>query len=304
MSFRDLISCILAIIILVCLCSEVVSQDAAQNNAVNWVDGYVSAVGEATATPSGNKIKDEMRAVRAATILGQRALLETLKGVRIDSHTKVENLILQNDSVNADVSGMIQSARIAGQSVRWRGEMPVAKVELRICLGGYGVCAAEKSIVNVLGLGHKNEQSGTPDRRLDDFSIKREKITSGSKDITYDLTMPVTGIVFNLQGINYERVILPVIITTDNENKFYTVYSVKSVEPRVIRTYGVVRYANTVDQARRNPYLGGNVLVVPVYDVTKDNMIIVEPHIAKIIQETTCHGNNYFKDAKIVISAR
>ena len=304
MSFRDFISWILGIIILMCLPSGVSGQDIGQGAAVNWVDGYISAVGEATATPSGNKIKDEMRAVRAATILGQRALLETLKGVRIDSQTKVENLILQKDSVNADVAGMIQSARIAGKSVHWRGDIPVARVELRICIGGYGACTAEKSILNVLGLSHKNEQRGAPERRLDDFPIKRETIVRESQDVKYDLTRPVTGVIFNLQGINYERVILPVIITTDDENKLYTVYSVKSVEPRVIRTYGVVRYVDTIEQARRNPYLGDNVLVVPVDDVTKDNMIIIDPHIAKIIRETTCHGNNYLKDARIIISAR
>ena len=157
---------------------------------INWVEGYISAVGEATATPSGNKVKDQLRAVRAATILGQRALLETVKGVKIDTQSKVENMMIHEDAVNTRIGGTIKEAQIFKQNVRWEGDTPIATVELRICLGGFGACESEKSIVNALALDQKSEQANAPSRRLSDIAAKQETITQKVQDVMYDSSRP------------------------------------------------------------------------------------------------------------------
>lgn len=272
---------------------------------VDWVQGYITGVGVGTATPSGNKVKDELRAVRAATILGQRALLETVKGVKIDSQKKIRDRMTQEEVINTRIEGTIQGAQIVKQGVRWENETPVATVELRICLGGFGACEPEKSIITILALDQKSEQSNTPSRRLDDIAaVKQEDISQKTQDVVYDSSRPVTGIIFNLQRMSFEHVILPVIITIGDDNTPLTVYSVKSVEPQVVRTYGAIRYADSVDQARQIPYLGDNVIIVPVSGVTKENMIVIKYPIARIIHETTIHGNDYLRSAKAVIAAR
>lgn len=271
---------------------------------INWLEGYISAVGVGTATRSGNKVKDELRAVRAATVLGQRALLETVKGVKIDSQKKIENKMIQEDTINTRIEGTIRGAQIVKQNVRWEGDSPIATVELRVCLGGFGACESEQSIMNVLALDQESEQSNVPSRRLGDIATKQENISRKLQDVIYDSSRPVTGIIFNLQGISFEHVILPVVITIGDENTPFTVYSVKSVEPQVIRTYGVIRYADSVDQARQIPYLGNNVIIVPVSGVTKENMIMIGYHIARVIRETTYYGNDYLRSAKVAIAAR
>ena len=78
----------------------------------------------------------------------------------------------------------------------------------------------------------------------------------------------------------------------------------RSVEPQIIRTYGVVRYADSVEQAKQNPHLGNNVMIVPVSGVTKENMIVIGFDVARIIRETTSHGNDYLKNAKVIIAAK
>jgi hypothetical protein len=285
------------------LCLKTIAQEKKEGK-INWADGYVSAVGEGTVTPSRNKAKDQLRAVRAATILAQRALLETVKELKIDSQTKVENKMVQDDVINTRIEGTIQGAEIVKQNVRWEGDTPIAMVEMRICLGGIGACTSEKSIVNTLALGQKNEPTDVPQQRLEDIVPKQETAPPKTQDIVYDSTRPVTGIIFNLQGISFERVILPVVITMDNGNKPFTVYSAKSVEPQIFRTYGIVRYADSVDQARQNPYLGDNTMIVPVSSVTKENMIVIGIDAARLIHETTRHGNDYLKNAKVSIATK
>ena len=271
---------------------------------VNWVDGYIRALGEGTATPSGNKAKDQLRAVRAATILAQRALLETVKELKIDSQTKVENKMAQEDIINTRIEGTIQGAEVTRQDVRWEGDTPIATVELRICLSGLGGCKSEKSLISALALDQKSEQANAPSQGLNDIVEKQEAIVQRDQDIICDSGRPVTGIIFNLQGLIFKRVILPVVITLGDGNNPFTVYSAKSVEPQVIRTYGVVRYADSVDQARQNPHLGDNMMIVPVTGVTKENMIVIGFDAARLIRETTSHGNNYLKNAKVGIAAK
>jgi hypothetical protein len=296
--------CLILSVIVICFLGIFAGAMDAQEKKpgqINWVEGYISAVGEGTATPSGNKVKDQLRAVRAATILAQRALLETVKELKIDSQTKVQNRMVQEDVINTRIEGTIQGAEIVKQDVRWEGEIPIATVELRICLGGIGACKSEKSLISALNLDQMSEQTNAPNQRLSDIVAKQETIAQKVQDVIYDSSRPVTGIILNLQGLFFERVILPVVITIGDGNKPFTVYSVKSVDPPVIRTYGVVRYADSAEQAKRNPHLGDNVIIVPVSGTTKENMIMIGFDAARLIRETTSHGNDYLKSAKVAI---
>ncbi|MGZ3590195.1 MAG: LPP20 family lipoprotein [Thermodesulfobacteriota bacterium] len=299
--------CLTLSLIVICflgIFAQTINTQEKKSGQINWVEGYISAVGEGTATPSGNKLKDQLRALRAATLMAQRSLLETVKGVRIDSQTKVENKMVQDDVINTRIEGTIRGAEIVKQNLRWEGDIPIATAELRICLSGLGGCKFEKSIINVLDLDQKSEQTNAPGQRLNDIAITRETIIPKVQDIFYDSSKPVTGVIFNLRGLFFERVILPIVITIGDGNKSFTVYSVKSVEPQVIRTFGVVRYADTTEQARQNPHLGDNAMVIPVEGVTKEDMIIIGFNAARIVRETISHGNDYFRNAKVCIAAK
>ncbi len=299
---------LLAVFLLVYLFSSALGPRAIaeekRGGQINWSGGYGSATAEGTATPSENKAKDQLRAVRAATVLAQRMLLETIKGLKIDSQTTVENKMVRDDVINTRIEGTIEGAEIVKQNIRWEGDIPIATVEMRICLSGIGVCKSEKSIVNALALDQKDEPAYAPQLRMNDIVPKQETAIPKIQDITYDSTRPVTGIIFNLHGLLFERVILPVVITIDDQNKPLTVYSVKSVDPPVIRTYGVVRYADSVEQARQNPYLGNNIIIVAVSGITKENMVMIGFDVARIILETTSYGNDYLKSAKVIIAAK
>ncbi len=299
--------CLIVPVTVICFFGILVqTMDAQEKGAgqINWVGGYISAVGEGTSTPSGNKMKDQLMAIRAATIMAQRVLLETVKEVRIDSQTKVENRMVQEDLISTRIEGTVQGSEIARQGIRWEGDTPVATVELRICLSGVGACNPEKSIVSALNLDQKNGPAHVPQQRLNDMPSKEKTTPPKIQDIVYDLSRPVTGIVFYLQGLHFEREILPVVITIGERNTPFTVYSVKSVDPEIIRTYGVVRYTDSIEQAKQNPRLGENIMIIPVSDVTQENMIVIRVDAARLIRETTRHGNDYLKQAKVIISAK
>jgi hypothetical protein len=65
-----------------------------------------------------------------------------------------------------------------------------------------------------------------------------------------------------------------------------------------------VRYADSIDQARNNTHLGDNVMIIPASKITKENMIVLRGEAARLIKETTAHGNDYLSEARVVISAQ
>ena len=300
--------------------ATVVSSPAADDfgkGAINWTEGYVEAVGYGTAQPSGNRGKDRISARRAAEVTAQRSLLEIVKGVRIDSMTTVENSMLTEDVIKTRVDGMVKGAQKVEEKLEWEGDSPVYIVKMRVCLSdGINDCKGT-SLVNLLNLEKREEPPSVPKTRLTaNLPDKQEPAVppvtppvgatqhSGAGHLPkHDLTRPVTGIVITLDGRYFERSLLPVVVTKIND-EMVTVYSAKIVKPSVIRNYGAVRYAESVDNALKISHLGSNVMVVQVEDITKDNMIIISSKDAGTIKETIAYGNDYLSEAKVVISAK
>jgi len=45
-------------------------------------------------------------------------------------------------------------------------------------------------------------------------------------------------------------------------------------------------------------------MIVPITGVTKENMIVIRMDAARSIRETTRHGNDYLRNAKVIIAAK
>jgi len=283
---------------------------------IDWEGGLVVATGMGTATPSGNKGKDRLKARRVAEVTAQRALLETIKGVRIDSVTTVENSMLTEDVIKTRVNGIIKGAQVVDEQVNWEGNAPVVTVKMQICMiGGLQGCKGT-SLVNALDLEKKPEPKFVPLKVLISVSPPQAPevkpvvdtppppVVAPPRSYPFDSTKPATGVIFTLDGRYFEKSLLPVVVTYSAQDGPVTVYSAKVVKPSVIRTYGAVRYAETVDNALVIPQVGGNVLVIQATEITRENMIVIKAQDAVKIKETLAHGNDYLGDAKVVISVR
>jgi hypothetical protein len=83
------------------------------SGVINWTQGVVTAKGSG-APPTGITIPSQARlmAERAAKADGLRNLLESIKGVRVDSETTVESYTTKSDRVMTRVSGIVIGARV------------------------------------------------------------------------------------------------------------------------------------------------------------------------------------------------
>lgn len=270
--------------------------------SIDWVNGYIIGYGFGSAKPGINKALARAASVRAAKVDAMRNLLETIKGVNIDSSTLVENFMAKKDVISARVDGVIKGAQMISHKTEWLEGSPLTTVEMRVCISASGEgCSPGKSLVSALDLTKFKDSQQIPKQVYKGETAQPQAVPQ-KIDYQYDSGKPVTGVIFSLQGYYYKRVVLPV-ISTKEKNDLKTVYSFRFVEPRIIRTYGIVRFADTLDQAKNIKKIGDNVMVVPVENVTDVNAIIISRANAQKVYETTRHGNDYLKKAKVVISS-
>lgn len=82
---------------------------------IDWIDQKLVATGIGTA-PQKYQGKPGARpmAQRAAVTVARRNLLEVIKGVHIDSETRVENSMVQDDRIVARVRGLLNASSVEG----------------------------------------------------------------------------------------------------------------------------------------------------------------------------------------------
>ena len=298
-----LIACVLLVILSPCAGAQV-----GEIGKIDWANGYIIGYGFGTAQPGMNKAIARITSIRAAKVDAMRNLLETVKGVSIDSYTKVQDFVVQSDAVSARVSGIIKGAHVINQETTWEDNLPLSKVTMGICINSEGdKCTPGTSLVSALDLAAFRDRLRIPQK---EFSLPADTPAPPEPapvqplpedfDYHYDSVKPTSGVVFRLMGFYFNKVVLPVVGTKDNGD-IKTVYSVNRVEPRIVRTYGIIRYADKLKQIEEIGTVGDNFIIVPVQGVTEDNMIVIARDGARKIYETTRHGNDYLNKAKVVI---
>src|SRR5512143_869606 len=93
---------------------------------INWTTGEVSATGiGAPPAKAANAAQARAMAERAAFVVALRNLLETVKGVRVDSETLVENFMVKSDVVRTRVDGIVKGARSVRTSYMSDGSVEI-----------------------------------------------------------------------------------------------------------------------------------------------------------------------------------
>jgi hypothetical protein len=100
--------------------------ETAANGGVDWTKGTVTATGFGAPPPNAvNASQARAMAERAAFLVATRNLLEVVKGIRVDSATLVENMIVSSDVIKTEVSGFVQGAQIIKKQAHPDGSVEV-----------------------------------------------------------------------------------------------------------------------------------------------------------------------------------
>ena len=135
--------------------------------AVDWSDRTVRASGTGVMDPgASNRAQARLMAERAAVVVAQRNLLEIVKGVRVDSDTRVENFMTDYDVVYTRVEGFIKGARQRGPA-KYDSVAGIVEIELEMDL--YGAEGVGDALQPVLGGVAEEMNAGSVPPRVQEF---------------------------------------------------------------------------------------------------------------------------------------
>jgi hypothetical protein len=281
--------CLLALAF--CFLAPAQAQEPGEKGKVDWVDGVVLGYGYGTAKPGLTQAQARIGSLRAATVDAQRNLLETIKGVRIDSRTLVQDFVVQKDLISAKVSGLLKGASVVEKKTEILSDgSPLSTVTISVCITPASGCRG--ALVDALDL------SSVSDER-----IPRAPFTASQDDADGEVSTSVTGLILNLMDRPYKQEVRPV-VAVKTSHGLATVYSFESVETSILRRYGMIRYSDNVEEAVQDQEAGDNPLMVPVEDVTEDNVLLVSKENAAKIYETNRQAGGFLQKARVVISYR
>jgi hypothetical protein len=168
------------------------------NGKINWTQQYVEARGQAVidTVRFKNKAQAKAMAIRGATVVAQRNLLEMVKGVNVVGETTVQDMITMNDYVYTRVEGVVKGAQQVGGTREIDG---MVEVTLRMPIYG------ETGIAGTFGdneLVMARKKMG-----LVEASAMIEEMAAGEEVI--DGSKPF---VFNIRGKEIDPSMFPVVV--------------------------------------------------------------------------------------------
>ena len=280
------------------LSAQYVTQGADQNQMINWTTQTVRAKGFGAANPNLPISAARANAIRAAKLDALRNILETVKGVTINSETTVENLMVQSDVIRSRVEGVAKGYTIvdgprymSDGSVELTVEMPLtgqfADALLPSNFGGGQFMTGGQLLCPTCGQPWPQGKPVPPGVQLQRVG----GAAPGAANAVY------TGLIVDCKGLGVRPAMAPKIVD-ENGNE---VYGSKFVSRQWAVEIGMVGYDKDVNRARQNERVASNPLIVKGLRAggqNKTDVIISASDAALIHQAAT--NQNFLDKCKVM----
>ncbi|MCB2212032.1 hypothetical protein KQI52_07960 [bacterium] len=234
-----------------------VSEDVNGHGTIDWSDQVVRATGISVQGGVGGRAGQ----IRAAELDALRQILETVKGIRVNSETTVEEYMLSSDRIQSRIEGVAKNFQRAGDPVY----KPDGSIELTVemNMAGPGQLYAEV-------FTNGNSTAG---------SLYGTSTNLGSG--------VYTGLIIDARGLGIRPALAPSILDQQNQ----IIYGERYVERQWLVQQGMVEYARDLATARANDRVGSNPLVIKAVDATGANRtdVVVSSDNARLLHAVEKH---------------
>ncbi|MFC1853450.1 LPP20 family lipoprotein [candidate division CSSED10-310 bacterium] len=220
------------------------------NGWVNYGEGLIRATGIGAAPPDAvNLAQARAMALRAAKADAYRQLLETVKGVRVNSETVVENFITKSDEIRLQVQGIVKGAGVVDTKYLSDGSVEVTlEMSLTGDLSHLMLPSEPKQPPPVIPTTATTTTTTTtttaPPPTTPDTTTS--PVPTPVPEVTGVGT--ATGLIIDATGLGISPCMAPKIVTPDG----YEVYGSAYVDRNFAVKQGMVGYVRTLDQAKSN----------------------------------------------------
>jgi hypothetical protein len=220
-----------------------VEEQVGTTGKVDWTTGVITAVGiGAPPALPANPAQARGMAERAAQVVALRNLLESIKGVRVDSSTTVENFIVTSDIIKTQVNGIVQGATIMDKKY-----MSDGSVEVTVGMKITGALA--ETLLTKTPPAPPTGLTGT--------------LSSATQGQAY------TGLIIDARGLGVRPAMAPKILNEEGKEVYGSAWINRDYAVRE----GMVGYLKDPVAAQANPRVTDKPLLVKAQKVTGENRV-------------------------------
>ncbi len=246
--------------------AQSVTQSVGTQGTVDWSQRKIRATGVAAPNPNSPPGAQRAGALEAAKLTALRNLLQTVKGMAIDSETLVNNAMVESDVIRTRVSGFVQGFTVV--DTRYMSDMSV-EVEVEIPIAGISDVVLPPGAALQGDLGNPNAGYGVP------VGQAAPSIPAGV----------ITGVVINAKGLGAVPAMAPKILDEDGNE----VYGSRLVDRDWAVQQGMVGYAKVLNEARANKRVAPNAMVINALKATGNNKadLVISNADAQALQQAS-----------------
>jgi len=279
--------------------------DRTGSGAINWTTNevYATGIGAPPLHPV-NAAQAHAMAERAAFLVALRNLLETVKGVRVDSESVVENFMTRSDVIRTKVDGMVKGARTVKTQYLSDGS-----VEVLVALslkGEFLNAIVPETFGKTNGLFTPVKPSIPAPKPEPEKPVPQTEKKTGAQPAPEDPTQATiafkggvaTGMVIDGRGLGLRPALLPRIVDQQGQELY-----VGQVVPRTNAVeQGVAGYARDVQAAANNFRVTDNPAVIKAVRASGSARtdVVINQADAQAFRDLSTKGD-YLKYCRVII---
>jgi len=225
---------------------------------VDWSYQSIQATGMSVIDPAKPKAQALALAIRGAKVDAQRNLLETVKGVRVVSETRVEDLMTKGDYVYTKIDGVIKGAKMVGEPHETKDGRVEVMMEVPIYdAGGIAPPIADKLYGKVKPPTTKGQLSS------------EDMVTAQS----------LSGVVFDLTGVNVDPQMFPALLDSSGNTLLDMAEMYKLLGPEAFKKFKYVKAMSDIlgdEELRTNP------TVVKIIEAVEKGWVVAREDVQKV----------------------
>lgn len=268
---------------------------------VDWSKGRITAVGIGTSPMNAmSSAQRRAMALRCGVIDARRKLLETVKGVQIDSVTRVEDYMVSSDHVESRINGMLSHSQILGSRVLSDGS-----VEVTVGMNLHGDLA--KLLMPLDEPGSVDMQpAAAPEPEgvvIEPEPLPGPQVASiapapAPAPVPVQAPAEITGLIVDASGLGAKPAMSPKLFDEDGQE----VYGAKFVSREYAIQQGMAGYAKDMQSATNNPRVGAHpqrIKALRVAGKAKTDLVISNKDADMI--RTLAAGDDFLEKCRVMI---
>jgi hypothetical protein len=274
-SMKDFISVVVVTFMFILSLNAQVNQQVSSYGNINWQDQIIRSTGIGAPNPKMPLAAQRAGALEAAKRIALRNILETVKGMAINSETTVENAMMSSDVINTQVSGIVRNFRVAATRYMSTGDV---EVDVEIPMSGIltdALLPGQQGGVMMPGQNFPIDPSFLPQQ-------------SGV----------FTGLIIDARGTGLRPAIAPRVLDEQGNEVYGSGYVSRDYAVQI----GVIGYEKDVNRARLNERVADSPLIITgikAAGTNRTDVVITNPDAQMVI--AAAKNLNFMEQCKVMI---